>query len=78
MDGEGNNYDEFMIINGSLEKIGDWKADLTNYVQTDDNRLLTDEQKAKLEKLVIDEDGQIAVSGTINADNVQGLQNFID
>lgn len=77
-DGEGNNYDEFMIINGSLEKIGDWKADLTNYVQTDDNRLLTDEQKAKLEKLIIDEDGQIAVSGTINADNVQGLQNFID
>jgi len=46
-----------MIINGSLEKIGDWKADLTNYVQTDDNRLLTDEQKAKLEKLIIDEDG---------------------
>lgn len=77
-DGEDNNYDEFMIINGSLEKIGDWKADLTNYIQAGDSRLLTDEQKTKLEKLVIDEDGQIAVSGTINANNVQGLQDFID
>ena len=77
-DGEDNNYDEFMIINGSLEKIGDWKADLANYIQAGDSRLLTDEQKTKLEKLVIDEDGQIAVSGTINANNVQGLQDFID
>ena len=30
----GNIYDEFMIINGTQEKLGSWQADLNNYVTT--------------------------------------------
>ena len=36
-------YDEYFVTNGALEKIGSWDADLTGYVQDDDNRLLTNE-----------------------------------
>ena len=28
-------YDEYMIIEGELEKVGDWKTDLSGYVTTD-------------------------------------------
>lgn len=28
-------YDEYMIIEGELEKVGDWKTDLSDYVTTD-------------------------------------------
>ena len=74
----GNNiYDEYLVINGALEKICILQADLSNYVQTNDSRLLTAEQIQKLNNLVIDEDGQIVVSGTINAANVQGLSDVI-
>lgn len=34
-DGEsGNSYDEYMVINGALEKVGDWAVDLSDYVKT--------------------------------------------
>lgn len=72
-----NNYDEYMIINGALEHVGDWKADLSNYVQSGDIRLLTDEQRNKLDNLVIDEHGQTVISGTVNANNVEGLDDYI-
>lgn len=26
-------YDEYLVLNGTLEKIGDWEVDLSNYVQ---------------------------------------------
>lgn len=77
----GNIYDEYMIIgdnNPSLEKIGDWQADLTNYIQAGDSRLLTPEQKQKLDNLVIEDDGSIAISGKVNAENVIGLEDFIN
>lgn len=36
-DGEGNQmYDEYMIVNGAFEKVGDTKVDLTPYAKTDD------------------------------------------
>lgn len=31
----GDTYDEYMVINGSLEKVGDWKVDLSDYVTKD-------------------------------------------
>lgn len=31
---EGDSYDEYMVIEGKLEKVGDWKVDLTDYVTT--------------------------------------------
>ena len=60
--GELNNgYDEFMAVNGSWEKLGDWSVDLSNYVQvgdlanyvqTNDSRLLTPTQSTYLNDLI--------------------------
>ena len=30
----GDTYDEYMVINGALEKVGDWKVDLSEYAKT--------------------------------------------
>jgi hypothetical protein len=30
----GNLYSEYMVINGKLEKVGDWKVDLSSYAKT--------------------------------------------
>ena len=42
------------------------------------SRLLTSDEAAKLEKLVMDESGNVGISGTISADNVIGLQDKLD
>lgn len=49
----GDKYDEYMVIDGALERVGDWTVDLSNYVQKEDGKGLssndfTDEEKAKL------------------------------
>lgn len=49
----GDKYDEYMVIDGELEKVGDWEVDLSNYVQKEEGKGLsandfTDEEKAKL------------------------------
>lgn len=31
---DGDKYDEYMIIGGALEKVGDWKVDLSDYAKT--------------------------------------------
>ena len=80
-DGTNNIYDEYMIVGDSnpvLEKVGDWKADLTNYIQAGDARLLIDGDREKLDNLIFEDDGSIAISGKVNAENVIGLQDFID
>lgn len=33
---ETGNYDEYMVINGELEKVGDWTVDLSGYATTSD------------------------------------------
>ena len=52
------NYDEYMVIDGEVEKVGDWKVDLANYVtkedlnkkvdKQDNARLITNEEASKL------------------------------
>jgi hypothetical protein len=32
----GDNYDEYMVIDGSLEKVGDWAVDLSDYAKDSD------------------------------------------
>ena len=34
-------YDEYMVLNGALEKVGDWEVDLSNYVKKDGNKVLS-------------------------------------
>jgi hypothetical protein len=29
----GNTYDEYMVVNGALEKVGDWAVDLSGYIK---------------------------------------------
>jgi hypothetical protein len=29
----GNSYDEYMVVNGALEKVGDWAVDLSGYIK---------------------------------------------
>lgn len=42
---EGNNgYDEYMVVNGKIEKVGSWEVDLSNYV--------TNEQFTSLKSIV--------------------------
>lgn len=33
---ETGSYDEYMVVNGELEKVGDWSVDLTGYATTED------------------------------------------
>ena len=33
---DGNAYEEYMVINGALERMGDWKVDLSDYAKTAD------------------------------------------
>lgn len=67
-------YDEYFVINNSLEKIGSWDVDLRNYVQSDDNRLLTEDQKKKLDSIGLNENDQ----AIIQASQVGGLSEAIN
>ena len=48
-----NKYDEYMVLDGALEPVGDWKVNLSGYVQKEDGKDLssndyTSEDKEKL------------------------------
>ena len=144
-------YDEYIVIDQEIEKVGSWEVDLTDYAKTADvnlllddkvdkaegSRLMTDAEgqklasikdliqevnsidfilnngkldlnsisiskvsnleetlnkkvdavegwtllsptnQKKLSKLVISDDGTVEISGTVNAENVQGLGDWI-
>ena len=40
----GDVYDEYMVVGGALEKVGDWEVDLTGYVKEEDLQELTAEE----------------------------------
>lgn len=69
----GNQYDEYMVIGGAVEKVGDWEVDLSNYVQKDGEKVLStndytteDKQAVAASKTVTDK-----LSG--NADVLSGI-----
>ena len=39
--GTSDKYDEYMVIDGVLEKMGDWKVDLSGYVQKEAGKSLS-------------------------------------
>ena len=67
-------YNEYFVINNSLEKIGSWDVNLDNYIQSDDDRLLTEDQKKKLNSIGLDENDQ----AIIQASQVGGLSEAIN
>lgn len=58
-------YDEYLVVDGRLERVGKLDADLSDYVKNDDSRLLTLDQINKLNHLVIGEDGSTQVSDSL-------------
>lgn len=67
-------YDEYFVTHGALEKIGSWDADLTGYVQDNDNRLLTNQQKQKLDSIGYDSESNQAI---ISTSQVTNLNQFV-
>lgn len=48
--GDQDGYDEYMVIDSTAEKVGDWKVDLSNYVEKNGtDRLMTADEGTKLE-----------------------------
>lgn len=61
----GDKYDEYMVIDGAVERVGDWTVDLSGYVQKEEGKVLssndfTDEDKAKLDGLDFATDEEVA------------------
>lgn len=57
----GDKYDEYMVIEGAVERVGDWTVDLSGYVQKEEGKGLssndfTGEEKAKLAKAITEDD----------------------
>lgn len=131
---EDDKYDEYMVIDGIIEKVGSWEVNLSDYAKKTDldtkvnvdinarlmaltegeklagieagaqvniinsissdfaidlenNKkltlkqgytLLSPDDQIKLSKLVIGEDESLELSGTVNADNVQGLEEWLN
>ena len=48
-DNENDKYDEYLYVNGSLEKVGSWAVDLSQYVKKEEGKsLISDTEIAKL------------------------------
>lgn len=67
-------YDEYFMINQSLEKIGSWDIDLSNYVQNDDTRLLTPIQQNKINAIQLDGNNQIVIQSSQVGGLIQAIQ----
>lgn len=62
----------------SIDKITDLQAELNKKVAAKEGyTLLSPDDQAKLSALVIGDDNNLEVSGTVNADNVKGLDTWI-
>lgn len=48
--GDADKYDEYMVINGVLEKMGDWGVDLSGYVQKETGKGLSTNDYTTAEK----------------------------
>ena len=67
-------YDEYFVVDEELEKIGHWSIDLSNYVQSNDNRLLTNEQKTKLDAITLDSNNELIIEASQVGNLVQTIQ----
>lgn len=75
---DGDQYDEYMVLNGVLEKVGDWSVDLSDYVQKEEGKGLssndfTDDDKEKLEGIA-EGATKVTASSVPGAINVDGNQ----
>jgi hypothetical protein len=67
-----------VLVLATAETVNVGEGEDTISYRTGHAGLMTPEEKFKLEKLVIDEDGSVGISGTISAENVIGLSDVIE
>lgn len=66
----GDSYDEYMVVEGSVEKVGNWAVDLSEYAKTEDIN-------EALKKKVDAEEGKRLVSEEEIAEWNKGEENYI-
>ena len=67
------------LNNLPISKITDLESILNNKVNAEEGyTLLSPDDQKKLAKLVIDEDNNLGISGSVNADNVKGLEEWLN
>lgn len=92
--GENNKYDEYMYIDGSLEKVGSWETDLSDYVKKQEGyslvaneeieKLATVEKGAQKNFIVAVNNSDFAVNAgtlhlnTIGISKVENLENILN
>lgn len=70
---------ELSLNNIAISKVTDLQTELNKKVDAQEGyKLLSPDDQAKLEKLVVGEDGQVGISGTINASNVKELDQWVE
>lgn len=74
LEDQNDGYDEYFVIDETLEKIGNFNVNLDNYIQDDDNRLLTEEQKKKLDSIGLDENDNAIIQTSQVADLINVIQ----
>lgn len=65
MEADADKFDEYMVLDGVLEKVGDWAVELSGYVQKEDGKGLstndyTDADRVKLSGLEEATDAEVA------------------
>lgn len=69
---------KLLLNNISIDEVNDLATQLANKVdKVEGSRLITQEEAEKLNKLSIDDNGNVGISGTVSAGNVQELYNAI-
>ena len=63
----GDKYDEYMVLDGEVEPVGDWAVDLSGYQAAEEGKGLssndfTDEAKAKLDGITFATDAEVAAA----------------
>lgn len=64
---DGDKYDEYMVLDGEVEKVGDWAVPLSDYQPKEEGKGLssndfTDEAKAKLDGIIFATDEEVAAA----------------
>lgn len=68
---------ELSLNDLAISKVSGLQEALNSKVNTDDNRLLSETDKSKLEKLTVDEAGNLVVEGKIDVTNVNNLTTWL-
>ena len=68
---------ELSLNDLAISKVSGLQEALNSKINTDDNRLLSEMDKSKLEKLTVDESGNLVVEGKIDVTNVNNLTTWL-